>query len=293
MYEGARIGVVVPAYNEEPHIREVIDAVPEFVDRLYVVDDRSTDGTWAEIKACADAETVALPADAGHLGAVEEQSQFTPFPEESAELTRTVVPVRHSVNRGRGGAVKTGYHFAMVEGLDVVAVVDGDGQMDPEILDRIIDPVVSGKGDYAKGNRLVDPDCWGEMSRWRLFGNSLLTVMTKFASGYYHLRDPQNGYTAVTVETLADIPVGRLYEDYGFLNDMLIRLGAHKKSVVDVPMEAIYDDEESGIEYRSFVPWLSWLLLKMFVWRIWVTYGPGNAESSSFQPGELLSTGSK
>jgi hypothetical protein len=107
------------------------------------------------------------------------------------------------------------------------------------------------------------------MSNWRLFGNAVLTVLTKISSGYYGMRDPQNGYTAVSVEALRDISVGQLYEGYGFLNDMLVRLSRHQKRIVDVPMKAIYNDAESGIQYRSFVPYLSWLLLTMYCWRVW------------------------
>jgi len=241
MYENTLVGVVVPAYNEESFIGEVIESVPEFVDRLYVIDDASTDDTWQVIQTYAEA------------------TQESEVVRESA----------HSQNRGRGGAVKTGYQLALVEDIDVVTVMDGDGQMDGEILDRMIDPVVNGTADYAKGNRLISADHWAEMSNWRLLGNGILTALTKVASGYYGMRDPQNGYTAVSVGTLEDISISELYEGYGFLNDMLVRLGRHNKRVVDVPMRAIYNDAESGIQYRSFVPHLSWLLFTMYLWRLW------------------------
>lgn len=271
MYEQTLVGVVVPAYNEEDFIGAVIDSVPEFVDRLYVVDDASTDGTWTEIKAHAEAarETEVVAETGSQLGRTDGGFSVSAFPEREPQFDETIIPVQHAQNRGRGGAVKTGYQLALTEDIDVVAVMDGDGQMDGEILDRMIDPIVNGEADYAKGNRLVSPDHWEEMSNWRLFGNTILTVLTKMASGYYGMRDPQNGYTAVSVDALQDISVGELYEDYGFLNDMLVRLGRHQKRVVDVPMRAIYNDAESGIQYRSFVPYLSWLLLTMYCWRLW------------------------
>jgi glycosyltransferase involved in cell wall biosynthesis len=291
MYEGALVGVVVPAHNEEAHIVEVIDSVPDFVDRLYVIDDCSTDGTWAQITARADAGTVAVTGDPPvRRNWTDGGERLPPSREDHIGSDRTVVPVRHAENRGRGGAVKTGYNLALSEGIDVVAVMDGDGQMDPAILDRIVEPVVSGKADYAKGNRLVDADSIEQMSYWRLFGNALLTAMTKVASGYYGMRDPQNGYTAIDAETLTDISTESVYEGYGFLNDMLVRLGAHGKRVVDVHMRAIYDDEESGIQYRTFAPVLSWLLLKLFVWRLWVVYGFGDIDSTSLQAGDVLMT---
>ena len=308
MYENTAVGVVVPAHNEAAHIGEVIGSIPSFVDRCYVVDDCSTDGTWAEIMAQVEPNAPrpvvtadggvdrdppdgrggggATPAaDAVEVGIARSSTGdgvgLSASPGPDGEYEDTVVPVRHRVNRGRGGAVKTGYHLALVEGMDVVAVMDGDGQMDPDVLDRIIDPVVAGDADYAKGNRLVDPDHWAAMSRWRLFGNAVLSLLTKVASGYWRMRDPQNGYTAVSAETLADVGVDHLYEDYGFLNDVLVRMGAHGKRVVDVPMTAVYEDEESGIQYRSFVPKLSWLLLCLFMWRLWTTYGLGDARSAS------------
>ena len=318
MYENTTVGVVVPAYNEAAHIGEVIGSIPSFVDRCYVVDDCSTDGTWAEITAHVEpnAPRPIVTADGGvdrdppdgrggggatpatngpaadvggarTAGAARSSTGegsgvgLSASPGADGEYEDTVVPVRHRVNRGRGGAVKTGYQLALVEGMDVVAVMDGDGQMDPDVLNRIIDPVVAGDADYAKGNRLVDADHWEAMSRWRLFGNAVLSLLTKVASGYWLMRDPQNGYTAVSAETLTDVGVDHLYEDYGFLNDVLVRMGAHGKRVVDVPMTAVYEDEESGIQYRSFVPKLSALLLCGFLWRIWTTYGLGDIDTDS------------
>ncbi len=303
MYEQATVAVVVPAYNEESFVGDVIDSVPEFVDRLYVIDDCSTDGTWEEILSRADGvsderltlqdstgERLAVPRDGPvRVGQTDGGTVIAPRPESSSDFGRTVVPVRHSINRGRGGAVVTGYQLALTEGVDVVAVMDGDGQMDGEILERIVRPVAENEADYAKGNRLVDSDHWGEMPDWRLFGNAVLTTLTKVASGYYHVRDPQNGFTAVSAETLADISLDAVYDDYGFLNDFLVRLSAHDKRVVDIPMRARYDDEESGIRYHRFVPLLSWLLLRMYVWRVWVSYGLGDPAASSGRSRELLS----
>jgi hypothetical protein len=111
-----------------------------------------------------------------------------------------------------------------------------------------------------------------ELSRWRLFGNVVLTGITKIASGYWGMTDPQNGYTAVSARALRSIDLDALYDDYGFLNDMLIRLRAVDARVVDVPMRARYGEEESGIAYSSFVPRLSVLLLRRYLWRLRRTY---------------------
>jgi len=265
MYKRNRIAVVVPAYNEEGFVGEVIETVPSFVDRIYPVDDCSGDGTWLEIKQTAMRMNRIEPeAIRGRHEAMTDGG-----------ATPTVVPMRHDENRGVGGAIKTGYREAMSDDVDVVAVMNGDGQMDPAVLDRILDPVVEGKAAYAKGNRLLSSDHWDGMSRWRLFGNVILTGLTRIASGYWRMTDPQNGYTAISVDALQQLNLDAMYERYGFLNDMLIRLNVHDMRVADVEMSAVYGDESSSIQYTEFVPRLSWLLLLGFVWRLRKRYASG------------------
>jgi len=263
MYRGNAVGVVVPAYDEARFVGGVIDTLPGFVDRTYVVDDRSTDGTWDVIRrhAARANERVAAPVLAAADG--------------GASLDRRVVPIRHPVNRGRGAAVKTGYERALEDGMDVIVVMDGDGQMDPDIMPAIIDPVVDGVADYAVGDRLAARDTRRGMPPWRLFGNLLLSGLTRIASGYWHIRDPQNGYTAVSADALAELEFDRLYDQYGFLNDLLVNLNVAEKRVATVPMHARYGDEESGIRYSTFVPGLSFLLLRDFLWRLRVRYLDG------------------
>ncbi|WP_114576745.1 glycosyltransferase family 2 protein [Saliphagus sp. LR7] len=249
MYRDHTVAVVVPAYDEEGFVGEVLDTVPEFVDRIYAVDDRSTDGTWAEIERHAGRRALAGPAS-------------------SADREGRIVSIRHDRNRGVGAAIATGYERALEEGIDVVAVMAGDGQMDPEHLDRLLDPIVEGRAGYAKGNRLGGRTDLREMSGWRLFGNALLTGLTRVASGYWGMADPQNGYTAISRAALEDLALDDLYEGYGFTNDVLVALNARGVQVADVAMPARYGEEESGIVYRSFVPGLSRLLLRAFVRRL-------------------------
>jgi glycosyltransferase involved in cell wall biosynthesis len=283
-YDETAIGVVIPAFNEAEFIGDVIDSIPEFVDRVYVVDDCSTDGTWETIQNhAAQTNAPVISEEADELYYTDGGKRVPVDHNTTLNSETRTVPVRHSVNRGRGGAVKTGYQLALLEDMDVVAVMDGDGQMDPSILDRIIDPVINGQADYSKGNRLDNRTHRKQMSNWRLFGNIVLSLLTKVASGYWKMWDPQNGYTAVSAEVLSEISIDRLYDDYGFLNDLLIRLGAHGKRVADVPMKAIYDAEESGIKYQSFVVNLSALLVQMFLWRLWVSYGNGTLQSNTVQ----------
>lgn len=259
MYENHTVGVVVTAYNENGHVGEVIDTMPEFVDRVYVVDDGSTDGTWAEIRRHA-ARANADPIDDPPLTAT------------GVELAPRVVPIRHERNTGVGGAMKTGYRRARADGVGVVASMDGDGQMDPAELSRILDPVIEGRVGYAKGNRLWYRDSRRGMSRWRLFGNAVLSLLTKASSGYWGMADPQNGYTAISRDVLAAIPLEQLTDDYGFLNDLLATLNIYDVPIADVAHRAKYADEQSHIRYSRFVPGLSWLLLRNFLRRLKLKY---------------------
>ena len=262
VYLGKTIGVVVPAYNEERFVGTVIETIPEFVDRTYVVDDHSTDNTWREITEHAARVNARTSPDAVERPV----SKLTADGGERAG--KRVVTIRHPTNRGRGAAVKTGYERGLADDMDVLVVMDGDGQMDPDILTSIVDPVATGRADYAVGDRLGGPSYWRGMPPWRLFGNAVLSGLTRIASGYWHIRDPQNGYTAISAETLSELDFDRLYDQYGFLNDLLVNLNVAEKRVATVPMYARYGDEESGIRYSSFVPGLSLLLLRGFLWRL-------------------------
>ncbi|MFD1588334.1 glycosyltransferase family 2 protein [Halorientalis brevis] len=256
MYRGKTVAVVIPAYNEEGLVGAVIDSIPAYVDRVYVVDDCSTDSTWKEIN--------------DRVEGVDEQRLTAKT--DGGRLTSRVVPIRHETNQGVGAAIKTGYQRALTDGMDVTAVINGDGQMDPDILDRFIEPIVEGNAEYTKGNRLRSSELRSEMSTWRFTGNAILTFLTKISSGYWKMTDPQNGYTAISLEALEAIDLDSLYDRYGFLNDLLVSLNAHGYRVADIPMKAVYGDEESGIRYSSFVPGLSLLLFQDFLWRLKYKY---------------------
>jgi glycosyltransferase involved in cell wall biosynthesis len=253
MYDGKTIGVVVPAYNEAGLVGGVIETMPAFVDRVYVVDDSSTDDTWAEVTR--------------HAAAINERRDAE-SPLADGGTSEFVVPIRHEENRGPGGARKTGYARALADDIDVVATMDADGQMDPAYLDRIVAPVASGRVAYAKGTRLGSREFWREMPPFRLFGNLLLTFLTKVASGYWEMTDPQNGYTAISNEALAEIGIETLYDDYGYLNDVLTSLNVDSRPIADVSHPARYGTEHSGIQYSTFVPSLSGVLLRNFCRRL-------------------------
>ena len=253
MYRDSSVAVIVPAYNEEGFVGEVIDSIPTFVDRVYVIDDASTDGTWDEIKRHAEQANECRTPEVD-LPVVECASQ-------EIQSDRFVVPVRHDQNGGRGSCIKNGYQMARKAAFDVTVVMDGDGQMDPGQLSRILDPVVTGEAAYAKGTRLQNWSHTSGMSWWRLFGNLLLSFLTNLSSGYWGMADPQNGYTAASLEVLETISIKELYDGYGFLNDILTELNIHNFRIAEVSHPAIYADEESGIRYTAFVPMLSVLLL--------------------------------
>lgn len=235
------IGVVVPAYNEEKLIGRVIETMPEFVDRIYVVDDCSGDAT--DDRVCS----------------------YLNWPSMNGRLEL----IRHTVNRGVGGAIVTGYQKAAEEGIDVVAVMAGDAQMDPAELDRVVDPVVTGQADYVKGNRLFTGEAWQMIPRYRYLGNAFLSLLTKIASGYWHVADSQTGYTAISAETIRLLPLEKLYSRYGYPNHLLVMLNVFGVRVRDIPVRPIYNiGERSGIRLRKVIPTMLWLLTKAFLWRM-------------------------
>jgi glycosyltransferase involved in cell wall biosynthesis len=239
MYEGKTVAVVVPAYNEEALVASTVAAVPDFVDRIIVVDDGSTDAT-AERAGGADPRV---------------------------EL------VAHERNEGVGAAIVTGYRRAIAEEIEVTCVMAADGQMDPDDLETLVRAVAIGEVDYAKANRLFTGQAWRLIPKTRYLGNAALSFLTKIASGYWHVADSQSGYTAVNLETLKLLDLDRIYRRYGFPNDMLVHLNVWNRRVRDYPSRPIYGvGERSGIKLRSVVPRISWLLVKAFFWRMGAKY---------------------
>ena len=239
MYQGYKLGIVVPAYNEAKLISETLESMPQSADRIYVVDDGSTDNTRQIIQGF-NGERFCMLSN-GH-------------------------------NRGVGAAIATGYKKALEENIDIVVVMAGDNQMDAKHLPELLAPIIKGEADYAKGNRLSRPAHRRGMSNWRFFGNWVLTLLTKIASGYWTIRDPQNGYTAITREALKRIDLHKIYPGYGYCNDLLVRLNVTNCQVADVPIPARYGKEKSKIRYSLFITMVSSLLLRGFLWRLRMKY---------------------
>jgi glycosyltransferase involved in cell wall biosynthesis len=236
MLEGKTVGVVVPAHNEEALIASTLQGIPAFVDRIWVIDDASTDATV-------------------------EQANLTGDPR--------VVVVEHEQNRGVGAAIVSGYKRALAERIDATAVMAGDNQMDPDELEGLTLPVVREELDYAKANRLFTGRAWELIPKYRFLGNAVLSMLTKIASGYWHVADSQAGYAVVSLRMLELLDLDRIYTSYGFPNDMLVHLNVWNARVRDFPSRPIYGiGERSGIKVRRVVPRISWLLVKGFFWRL-------------------------
>jgi len=239
---GKTVAVVVPAYDEEALLPATLAGIPGFVDRIYVVDDASRDATAARAR-------------------------------EAAAADQRIDLIVHERNRGVGAAIVSGYKKALADGVDVACVMAADNQMDPSDLRSLVEPVARGETDYAKANRLVSGEAWALMPRARYLGNATLSLLTKIASGYWHVADSQSGYTAIARSALERLDLDRLYPRYGFPNDVLVHLNVIDARVRDVPSRPVYGvGERSGIRYTRVVPAILRLLVKAFLWRLWQKY---------------------
>jgi glycosyltransferase involved in cell wall biosynthesis len=239
VFQGAVVAAVVPAYKEEAMIDRVIDTMPDYVDHIVIVDDCSPDATSDVVRRSSDPR---------------------------------VDLIRHEVNQGVGGAIITGHERAMELGADVNVIMAGDAQMDPAYLPALLEQVTDGGYGFAKANRFFSPESFDGMPRYRVLGNIGLSFMTKLASGYWHLFDPQNGYTAIRTSVLQRLPLKNVAKRYSFENDLLIHLNILQVPAVDVPIPAVYGDEVSSIKLSKVVPELVNLLGRGFWRRIWYRY---------------------
>ncbi len=240
--KNAKIAIVVPAYNEEVNLALVIDTIPDYCDRIIVVDDLSTDTTTEVAKNRAAADD-------------------------------RVVLIRHTENQGVGGAIASGYEWARDNGMDCAVVMAGDGQMDPAELPSLLVPCLVDGVNYVKGNRLIYQQSRHIIPTYRFFGNSVLSLLTKIASGYWHVSDSQCGYTVVDRKVLERVPWDEMYRRYGQPNDLLVTLNIQNFSVRDVPVRPVYGvGEISGLKIKKVVGPISTLLLKRWIERVFLKY---------------------
>jgi glycosyltransferase involved in cell wall biosynthesis len=242
MLHDKTLAVVVPAYNEEKLLDRVVEQMPAFVDRIIIVDDCSTDRTLE-------------------------------IAESLAEKNERVHVIRHTVNQGVGAAIVTGYFYAQEQEYDVTAVMAGDAQMDPNDLENVAGPVARDEVDYCKGNRIFTGEAYRKIPKIRYFGNAVLSLMTKVASGYWHVADSQTGYTAINLKMLKLINWEDSYKRYGCPNDYLVRLNIYNARVRDVPIEPVYGvGEKSHMKLYKVIPQMSLLLFRLFIKRMFQKY---------------------
>lgn len=291
MINGKKICVVVPAYNEEKQIQIVIKQMPDFVDRIVIVNDNSTDNTAEIVKefilndtsekliitkrddkvvdnAYNYADLIIKEMNEKEIEMFEESSVYN----ENSESDRIVLINNHK-NSGVGSSIARGYKWAKDYQIDCTAVMAGDAQMDPNELESICLPVINGEVDYVKGNRLIHRSAWLVIPRIRYFGNSLLSIFTKIASGYWKISDTQTGFTAISLKALESIKLYKIYKRYGMPNDILVKLNIAYCTLKEVEIKPVYKvGEKSKMKIFSVIPKISLLLIKLFFERLWVKY---------------------
>ena len=245
------VAVVIPSFRVTRHILGVIADIGPEVSRIYVVDDKCPDRSGELVRtACSDSR---------------------------------VRVIEHAENQGVGGAVMTGYQAAIEDGMDIIVKVDGDGQMNPSLIPQFVAPIMRGEADYAKGNRFFDLEKIGAMPPMRLFGNAVLSLMTKLSSGYWDLFDPTNGFTAIHAEAARHLPFNKISRRYFFETDMLFRLNTLQAVVADVPMDASYGDEVSNLKISKIVSEFLVKHIRNFGKRIFYNYYLRNMSLASIE----------
>lgn len=240
MYKNNKIAAVIPAYNEEKNIATVINSIPQFVDYVIVINDKSTDGTAEIIKLLHDG-------------------------------TR-VFALHNSTNLGVGGTRVAGFtHVLTQTDADIIVNIDGDGQMDLTYLPTLLDPIINGY-DFSKGNRFYTTTSFTGMPSYRIAGNIMLTFLNKISTGYWSVFDPQNGYTAIKTTTLKKIDLTRLSLGYSFENDFIGNLSLINATIKDVDIPAIYGNETSSINLKTVIPEIITTLTKILIKRFWYKY---------------------
>lgn len=291
MLKGKTVAVVVPAYNEETQIGMVIESMPDFVDRIIIINDCSKDKTAEVVKqhiqkqagkgpyiAFPDNTIKETPYNRANLIAREkEESEAHLYPaievfNTSPEQDRIIL-INHKQNSGKGAGIVTGYKFSRDWGFDCTAAMDGDGQMDPAELESICLPIVDEGIDYVKGNRLIHRSAWLIIPKLRFFGNSILSILTKLASGYWRVSDTQTGYAAISKKAINSFQIHTIYRKYGYPNDILVKLNIALCTIREVEIKPVYNvGEQSKMRITKVIPTVSWLLLKSFFKRLWVKY---------------------
>ncbi len=289
MLNNKTIAVVVPSYNEEKQIGVVIETMPSFVDKIIIVNDCSKDNTAEIVKSYWNTDynngiEIKITTEniiTGKFNRAERVLQEQMIDEIKyylpSEITNNnpnnerIILINQLKNGGVGSAIARGYKWCKDYGIDCTAVMAGDGQMDPDELESICNPVVFENVDYVKGNRLIHRSALLVIPKIRFLGNSILSILTKVASGYWHVSDTQTGYTAISNKALNAIRIHEIYKSYGMPNDMLVKLNIAMCTLREVEIKPIYDiGEKSKMKIWKVIPRVSWLLFKSFFKRLWL-----------------------
>lgn len=288
MLKGKTIAVIVPAYNEESQIGMVIETMPDFVDRIIVINDCSKDNTQKVVEGYFGKYSSEKAIDPRNIPEktmyneaeinfikreLKEWEKFPPHEIIHPNETDKIVLIDMKKNSGKGNAVAIGYKWAKEYQIDCTAIMDGDGQMDPGELESLCIPIVKDGVDYVKGNRLSHPESYRHIPFIRFMGNSILSVLTKIASGYWNISDTQTGYTTISKKALSRIDVADIYPYYGVPNDILVKLNIGSCTIREVDIKPVYRvGEQSKMKIRTVIPRISFLLVRSFFKRLWVKY---------------------
>jgi dolichol-phosphate mannosyltransferase len=232
--------VVIPCYKVKTHIIDVISKIPPQIKKIYIVDDCCPENSSSHVEINNNDDRVSI--------------------------------IRHQTNLGVGGAMKTGFKAAIKDGMEIVVKIDGDGQMDPSLIPMFSKPIHDGEADYTKGNRFYDLTHISQMPFIRILGNSSLSLMTKLSTGYWNVFDVNNGFVAIHANVLSHINLEKVSDRYFFESDMLYQIGLLRGKVVDIPMDALYADEESNLKIRKIFLEFLFKHIRNFFGRIFYNY---------------------
>lgn len=280
MLGGKKIGVVIPAFNEGKQIGKVIESMPRFVDRIIIINDCSEDDTAEVVNKYIDSEfgkseiSITVAKDLFDENGTSKLSLFINSQPSRFDLEfRRIILMNNVRNQGNGKSIARGFKLASDIGLDAVSIMDGDGQMDPNELESIISPIIFDDIDYVKGNRLKHPSSKYVIPKVRFFGNSVLSILNKVASGYWKISDTQTGYIALSKKTLKSIELHSMYKRYGWPNDLLVKANIEDCTLREVEIKPVYNvGEESKMKIFKVIPKISWLLIKSFFKRLYKKY---------------------
>jgi glycosyltransferase involved in cell wall biosynthesis len=278
MLKNKTIAVIVPAYNEELCIEAVIKSMPVFVDRIIVIDDGSEDATAEVVKKLMVDKSMLLYEPSPRETIIKcKGNDLASFPSYTLYTCDNgkgrLILLSHTMNSGKGAGIKTGYAFASSLGIDCIATMDGDGQMNPDELINICLPVIQEEADYVKGDRLSHPKSMTIIPPIRLVGNTILSLLTKPASGFWNVQDTQTGFTAISKKAVNKIPLHDIFTYYGYPNDILVKLNIENLSIKEIPVTPVYQEHhKSKMKMHLVIPKISGLLIKSFFKRIAYKY---------------------